>query len=62
MYKESLEMIRKIGYTSEYKFDAESCGVLSAIHEQSSDINQGVERLNPEDQGLVTGDDVWLCL
>ncbi len=44
--------IRKIGYTkSEYKFDAESCGVLSAIHEQSSDINQGVERSNPEDQG-----------
>ena len=44
--------IRKIGYTkSEYKFDAESCGVLSAIHEQSSDINQGVERTNPEEQG-----------
>ena len=44
--------IRRIGYTkSEYKFDAESCGVLSAIHEQSSDINQGVERTNPEDQG-----------
>lgn len=44
--------IRKIGYTkSEYKFDAESCGVLSAIHEQSSDINQGVERSNPEEQG-----------
>ena len=44
--------IRKIGYTkSEYKFDAESCGVLSAIHEQSSDINQGVERAKPEEQG-----------
>ena len=44
--------IRRIGYTkSEYKFDAESCGVLSAIHEQSSDINQGVERTNPEEQG-----------
>ena len=44
--------IRKIGYTkSEYKFDAESCGVLSAIHEQSSDINQGVERSNPKEQG-----------
>ena len=44
--------IRKIGYTkSEYKFDAESCGVLSAIHEQSSDINQGVERTIPEEQG-----------
>ena len=46
------DTIRKIGYTkSEYKFDAESCGVLSAIHEQSSDINQGVVRKNPEDQG-----------
>ncbi len=46
------DTIRKIGYTkSEYKFDAESCGVLSAIHEQSADINQGVDRGNPEDQG-----------
>jgi S-adenosylmethionine synthetase len=46
------EVIRKIGYTkSEYMFEADSCGVLSAIHEQSSDINQGVERANPEDQG-----------
>ena len=46
------DTIRKIGYTkSEYKFDAESCGVLSAIHEQSADINQGVVRENPEDQG-----------
>ena len=46
------EVIKRIGYTkSEYKFDADSCGVLSAIHEQSSDINQGVERTNPEDQG-----------
>ncbi len=46
------ETIRKIGYTkSEYMFDANSCGILSAIHEQSSDINQGVERSNPEDQG-----------
>ena len=44
--------IRKIGYTkSEYKFDSESCGVLSAIHEQSADINQGVERVKPEHQG-----------
>jgi len=44
--------IRKIGYTkSEYMFDASSCGVLSAIHEQSADINQGVERSNPEEQG-----------
>ncbi len=46
------ETIRKIGYTkSEYMFDANSCGILSAIHEQSGDINQGVERANPEDQG-----------
>ena len=46
------DTIKKIGYTkSEYKFDAESCGVLSAIHEQSADINQGVVRENPEDQG-----------
>jgi len=46
------DVIRKIGYTkSEYMFEANSCGVLSAIHEQSADINQGVERKNPEDQG-----------
>ena len=46
------ETINKIGYTKgEYMFDGNSCGVLSAIHEQSPDINQGVERTNPEDQG-----------
>ena len=46
------ETIRRIGYTkAEYMFDANSCGVLSAIHEQSSDINRGVERANPEEQG-----------
>jgi S-adenosylmethionine synthetase len=46
------DTIKKIGYTkSEYMFDANSCGILSALHEQSSDINQGVERTNPEDQG-----------
>lgn len=46
------EVIAKIGYIkSEYMFDANSCGILSAIHEQSPDINQGVERKNPEDQG-----------
>ncbi len=45
-------VIGKIGYTkSEYMFEAHSCGVLSAIHEQSPDINRGVERANPEDQG-----------
>jgi S-adenosylmethionine synthetase len=46
------EVIRKIGYTkSDYKFEAESCGVLSAIHEQSGDINQGVDRKKKEEQG-----------
>ncbi len=46
------EVIRKIGYTkSEYMFEANSCGVLSAIHEQSSDINQGVDRASKEEQG-----------
>ena len=45
-------VIEKIGYTkSEYQFEAKSCGVLSAIHEQSADINRGVERENPYDQG-----------
>lgn len=46
------QVIRKIGYTkSEYMFEASSCGVLSAIHEQSSDINQGVDRKTKEEQG-----------
>ena len=57
------EVIRKIGYTkSEYQFDADSCGVISAIHEQSSDINQGVEAgkgMHEEqgagDQGMMFG-------
>ncbi|WP_127125577.1 methionine adenosyltransferase [Pseudoflavitalea rhizosphaerae] len=45
-------VIRKIGYTkSEYMFEAHSCGVLSAIHEQSSDINQGVDKKKKEEQG-----------
>ena len=45
-------VIRKIGYTkSEYMFEANSCGVFSAIHEQSSDINQGVDRKKKEEQG-----------
>ena len=48
----SRQVINNIGYNkSEYMFDGNSCGVFSAIHEQSSDINQGVERKNPEDQG-----------
>ena len=44
--------IRRIGYTkSEYKFDADSCAVLSALHSQSPDINRGVDRENPDEQG-----------
>ena len=55
------DVINKIGYTkSEYMFDGNSCGVLSAIHEQSPDINQGVDKINPElqgagDQGMMFG-------
>jgi S-adenosylmethionine synthetase len=46
------EVLKEIGYTdSALKFEAESCGVISAIHEQSPDIRQGVERVNEEDQG-----------
>jgi S-adenosylmethionine synthetase len=46
------DVINRIGYTkSEYMFDGNSCGIFSAIHEQSADINQGVERKNKEDQG-----------
>ena len=46
------QVIRDIGYTeAEYKFDADSCGVISAIHEQSQDIRQGVDRIADEDQG-----------
>ncbi len=46
------DVIKKIGYTkSEYMFEANSCGVLSAIHEQSQDINQGVDKKKKEDQG-----------
>ena len=55
------EVIEKIGYTkSEYMFEANSCGVLSAIHEQSEDINRGVDRDSEEaqgagDQGMMFG-------
>ncbi|GLB49040.1 methionine adenosyltransferase [Neptunitalea lumnitzerae] len=46
------QVIKKIGYTkSEYMFEANSCGVLSAIHEQSTEINQGVDKANKEEQG-----------
>ncbi len=50
--KVARDVINKIGYTkSEYMFDGNSCGVFSAIHEQSPDINQGVERKKKEEQG-----------
>src|SRR5574343_405702 len=55
------EVIKKIGYTkSEYIFEANSCGIFSAIHEQSADINQGVEKKDPwkqgaGDQGMMFG-------
>src|SRR5436190_3360492 len=61
MQEISREVIRKIGYTkSEYMFEADSCGILSAIHEQSSDINQGVEKKDKwkqgaGDQGMMFG-------
>jgi len=46
------KVINRIGYTkSEYKFDGDSCGIFSALHEQSGDINRGVERKDPMDQG-----------
>ncbi|MDP4202319.1 MAG: methionine adenosyltransferase [Bacteroidota bacterium] len=46
------QVINKIGYTkSEYKFDGDACGVFSALHEQSDDINRGVERAEPLNQG-----------
>ena len=46
------DVVNDIGYTkSEYKFSGESCGVISLIHEQSQDINQGVDRANKEEQG-----------
>jgi len=50
--KVAREVIKKIGYTkAEYMFDGDSCGVISSIHEQSPDINQGVEREKKEEQG-----------
>ena len=46
------DVVERIGYTkSEYQFDSKSCGVISAIHEQSEDINRGVDRGAPEEQG-----------
>jgi S-adenosylmethionine synthetase len=50
--KVARDVVRKIGYTkAEYMFDCDSCGVISSIHEQSADINQGVVRQKEEDQG-----------
>ena len=50
--KVARDVINQIGYTkSEYMFDGNSCGVIASIHEQSGEINQGVERANAEDQG-----------
>src|SRR5688572_22407350 len=50
--KVAREVINRIGYNkSEYQFDAVSCGILNALHEQSADINRGVERLKEEEQG-----------
>tara|TARA_B100002052_G_scaffold28514_1_gene22127 strand:- start:899 stop:2155 length:1257 start_codon:yes stop_codon:yes gene_type:complete len=50
--KVARDVIKKIGYTKgEYKFDYKSCGILSMIHEQSDDINRGVDKENIEDQG-----------
>ncbi len=50
--KVARDVIKDIGYTkAEYMFDGDSCGVISAIHEQSADINQGVEREKEEEQG-----------
>lgn len=52
LQKITREVINRIGYTkSEYMFEGNSCGVFSSIHEQSPDINRGVERENPMDQG-----------
>lgn len=52
LQKVARDTIRQIGYTkSEYQFDSESCGLLSAIHEQSPDINRGVEKKDKMDQG-----------
>jgi S-adenosylmethionine synthetase len=59
--KEIRKVINKIGYTkAEYMFDANSCGILSAIHDQSDDINRGVEREDADaqgagDQGMMFG-------
>ena len=56
------KVIKKIGYTkAEYRFDGESCGVLTAIHEQRGDINRGVDRDEKKRPGSRRlGNDVWL--
>ena len=57
------EVIKKIGYTKgEYMFESNSCGVFSAIHEQSADINRGVEREDPMNQGAGDQGMMFGCL
>lgn len=52
LQKTARQVIERIGYTkSEYQFDAVSCGIISALHEQSADINRGVERASADEQG-----------
>ena len=56
------ETINNIGYTKdEYQFSGNSCGVISLIHEQSQDINRGVDRAEKENQGAGDQGYVWLC-
>ena len=53
------DVVNQIGYTkAEYQFNGDSCGVISLIHEQSKDINQGVDRSKPEEQGAGIMNDV----
>lgn len=56
------DVIKRIGYTkSEYMFEANSCGILSAIHEQSPDINQELTAKKGRSGSRRSGNDVWLC-
>ena len=59
----SRDIINKIGYNKkEYMFDGNSCSVFSAIHEQSSDINQGVEKNPTGSRCRRSRNDVWICM
>ena len=56
LHKIARDVINRIGYNkSEYMFDGNSCGIFSSIHEQSTDINQGVDRQKKEEQGADRG-------